>query len=550
MYVGKAGIFMPKNRLSSIRSAFSYLFRFIAPHKKWYIAASGAAVLLVGVSLLQAKVTASLVDVSATGKINPILYALCLFLVVLLLKIAFTYICGISSSKLAAKVSRDLKRHVCAQLIHAEYGAVSGIKSGDTLSTVNTDTAAVCDFIAGDFISLFSQIIMAVGAFSFLLAVNPRLCLISFVYTPLGMFFTLSLNKKMNALYPLVADLKGEALSAAEQALSCIPVIKSFLMERQVRNRVHAQFEHIRRTEMNISVWNALLQPACSTTSFIPQFIYLLYGGYAVMRGALSLGMYIAVYDLINFVIAPTVYFPFMLNSFNATVASINRIRRIESLPQEIPAQKSTVSACPSVTIENLSFSYGESGAAVLRDLSFSHCGAGLIAVCGESGCGKTTLFDLIAGLYSPHNGNIRVSGKIGVLPQDAELFAATAMENIRLGDERFTDADVIAAATAAGADDFIRAMPDGYDAQLGDGRANLSGGQKQRIALARLLLRDAAVWLLDEPTSALDAQTEHLILEVIRQKSKEKLIIASAHRHSMIRFADRVIELKGGMAQ
>jgi ABC-type bacteriocin/lantibiotic exporter with double-glycine peptidase domain len=543
----KGGILMSKNSLSRYRPALFYLFRFIKPYKKWYIAASGIALLLTGTNLLQTKATSLLVDSTIEGKYKNILLIFSVFVVIIMVNNFMNYVSGISVAKLSANASKDLKRHVCGRLLHAKYGMIAGLRSGDTLSTVNTDTSVICNFMAGDLIGLFSQFVMAAGAFIYLLAMDPLLCMVTFTYTPLGIFFTLTINKKMNALYPLAADYKGEALSVAEQVLSSIPVIKSFMMEKQIKNRIHAQFENIYKTEMRISVWDALLQTACSTTAMIPQVLYLLFAGYLVIKGDLSFGTFIALIDLIIYVIGPSVYFPFMMNSLNSTIASIDRIKRLEELPQETEVIKSEMTGVsPVIDIQDLCFDY-DNNRPIIKDFSFFHKGPGIIAISGGSGCGKTTLLDIIAGLYPPKSGSIHIAGNIGAVLQDAYLFGSTVMENLRFDSTDIADAEVVSVAKTVGADEFIKALPHGYDTMLGNGYTDLSGGQKQRISLARLLLSDASIWLLDEPTSALDIQTESLVLNVIKQKSKEILILISAHRKSLIDCAERVIDLKGG---
>lgn len=535
---------MPKNRPARYRPALSYLYRSLYPYLKWYVAASVTALALTGLNLLQAQLTARLINGSVARDRKEIFLSLLCLTAALAAAALLTLVSGRCVARLSAGASRDLKKRIYSRLLHAEYAQLAGVKTGDALSTASGDVAAVCDFLAGDFTGLFSQFVMAIGALCYLIAVNPLLCLITFLYTPVGMFFTLTLNGKMNALYPRAADQRGEALSAAEQVLRCIPVVKSFRMEERMRRRIRARYDGVCRTERQISVWDALMQTACSSTSYIPRLCYLLFAGFLVMRGGLTLGTFVAVYDLLNYIIGPSVYFPFLLNSFNGAIASINRIRRIEKLPQAKAVSLGNSSGeAPAIEIGDLTFSYA-GGRPVFRNFSFSHRGAGLVALRGPSGCGKTTLLDLTAGLLHPQSGRVGVSGKTDAVGQEPCIFRESVMENIRLGRPGATDGEVAGAAREAGADDFIRALPGGYDTRLGDGNTSLSGGQRQRIALARLLLSDAPVWLLDEPTSALDAQTEEIVLRVLGRRSADKLILVSTHRQSLIACADRVVSL------
>lgn len=534
---------MPKNRYSS---AFSYLFKYIKPHKKRYISASSISLILVGTGLINAKITQLLVDSSISGNFSAIIISVLLFLAIILINIALNYISGISASKLAAGASRDLKRHIAKILLGAEYGELIKQKSGDILSTVNADTNIVCEFLAGDLTGLFSQFAMAIGALVYIICANPLLALITFAYTPVGMFFTLTINKKMNRLHPLAAEYKGEALSMVEQALSRIPVIKSFLMEKRIRQNIYNEYDKVYKTEMKTAVWDAVLQPACASTSRMPQLIFMIFAGLLVMNGSMTAGNFIATFDLLTYIIAPTVYFPFMLNRLNRTVASVNRIKSLEKIPQtESAATTEPQKYPPSINIKDLTFGYNPLKP-VLSNFNLSYSGGGIISVCGSSGTGKTTLLDLISKLYLPDYGEINVCGNISVVSQDTYIFRDSVLENVRIARSEADDNSVREALRIAGAENFVLALPNGYDTLLGDGNTDLSGGQKQRISLARTILRDSNIWLLDEPTSALDTQTENIILDVIKKASEEKLIIISAHRKSLIDISDKVIFLKG----
>lgn len=534
---------MSKHRDFPFISACRFIWKTIRPHKVLYFAASAIALLLVGTSLLQTRLTQALIDGGSHWDLSAVLRSLPLYLLVIAIHVSLGYVSGISVSKLAARAGRDLKRSISSILLRAQYGSILRLKAGDTLRTLNSDTQNVCSFLSGDLIGLFSQFVLALGALGYLLWMDPLLALVTFAYTPLGMFFTLSLNAKMNRLYPKAADSEGQALSLVEQILTQIPVVKSFTMEARLRRRVHAQYAAVRDTKMEIALPNALLQPACSSTSMIPRILYLIFAGYQVFQGRMTIGALIAVYDLLNYIIGPTVYFPFLLNSLNRSAASANRIRRLESLPQSAQRPLDIHAEEPVLSIKELSFAY-EDGKSVLAGLSFAHRGNGIVVVTGPSGSGKTTLLDLIAGLYEPTHGNIRVCGGVSVVTQDTTLFPDTLLNNVRLARPSAANEDVLAACRRAGVEVFALGLSQGYHTPIGDGNGGLSGGQKQRVSLARTLLADRSVWLLDEPTSALDTETEQLVLKAIQQEARRKLIVICAHRPSLIALADRRIAL------
>lgn len=530
---------MPKNKGKPYRAAVTYLGSLIHPHKKWFISASLLAAVSTGTGLFNAKVTQLLIDSAVVGKPGEIIKKAAMFAVIIITNLIVTYLSGVSVAKLAALATRDMKRHITGALVRADYLEAIELKAGDTLSTVNTDTQTVTDFLSNDMIGLLSQALMLLGTITYLMQTNPLLTLVTFAYTPVGMLFTLKLNGRMQRQYPSRANKMGQALSVIEQALMQLPLIKSFLMTKQLRHKVEAACAEVLDTEMKIAVSNALLQPACSSVAMVPRFVFMIFAGFMVMDGRLTLGAFIALLDLLGFVIGPTVYFPFMLNAMNKAVASLGRINSLEDIPRAANTlpEPEAAGLSPSVFISELSFGY-RGDKPILSKLSFAHDGPGLIALKGASGRGKTTLLDLLCGLLTPAEGEVRVAGKTAVMGQDSFLFDGTLLENVILGEPGADSDKAVAALIRAGADNFD------YDTAAWEGGQNLSGGQRQRVSLARTLLSDAAVWLLDEPTSALDSVTEQIVLQTLAAEKARRLIIVAAHRPALLEMADRVIDL------
>jgi ABC-type multidrug transport system fused ATPase/permease subunit len=410
---------------------------------------------------------------------------------------------GSATARFSSGAARDIKRGVAEALADADYSELMRVSAGDALSAVNSDTNTVAEFLSGDMINLFSQAVMAAGAIAYLLFTDPLLMAVTFAYTPLGMFFTLTLNARMNRLYPVRADRAGEALSTVEQALTQIPVIKSFVMEARTRRRVEASCCGVLDAEMKIAKSDALIQPACSSTSAIPRILFFLYAGALVMRGEMTLGAFVAILDLLNYIVGPSVYFPFLMNGLNRAVASVNRVRRLEELPRA--AEAPDTPRAPSVAIRDLEFSYIP-GAPVLRGVSFEFKKPGIVALSGGSGRGKTTLLDLLAGLLRPDGGELTVTGTVAAMEQEPYLF------------ER--------------------------EAERGNANATLSGGQKQKAAFERVKRSGASVWLLDEPTASLDADSERELLGTLERERSRRLIIISSHKQAALDIADATLDL------
>ncbi len=537
---------MQKNNKLQYKSAAVFLFEIIKPHKKWYLTASMILIILMIVGLMQAKLSQVLIDSSIKGDITRIAVSISVFLIFILIHSFLEYLSGLCTARLSSNAGKSLKQNISGTLLYAEYKEIINTRAGEVLKTVNVDTETVCGFLENNLISLFSQITMLIGAAIYLLYINPKLMLITFVYTPIGMFFTLSLNKKMKNLYQINSDKNGKALSFAEQAISQIPVIKSFAAEMEIRNKLHGMYSDIAKTDKDISVWNALMQSACSSTSNIPKIIYLIYAGRLVMNESISIGLFIAVFELLNYIIAPTVYFPFLMNGFNRTIASVNRIEKIKLMKQnnyENSCNSSIVHGENIIEIKDLNFGYDDS-TKIINNLSFSHRGNGIIALCGKSGSGKTTVIDLICGLYKPDRGEINLSSSCSVVTQDSYIFADSLFNNIHIANPKAEYRGVLSAIRSAGLETLVNKLEKGENTIIGDGIRELSGGERQRISLARTMISDATIWILDEPTSSLDAETEKIIINTIKEKSSEKLIIISAHRQTLIDIANRRINL------
>lgn len=524
------------------RQSILFLWNILKPHKKLYFLVSFFSLVFTGLGIMQARTTQLLIDSASSRDMRNILLSLFFYILLIILNPSLRYINDLAVAKLGAYTGRDLKKKVAKKILNAEYGKIIHKKTGDMMKTVNSDTGAVCNFLSNDLNSLFSKFAMAIGILIYIIYVNPLLALITFLYTPLGMFFTLSINKKMNELYPRRAKIDGEALSVVEQIFSSIPIVKSFMAERQTRKKIYNEYTQIYETDLKVSKWNSLLQTACSSTSMIPKIIFLSFGGFLCLKGNFTIGVLISVYDLLEYVIAPTVYFPFLLNGLNQSVVSMNRIQDLLDIPFQDDIEMHNT-ANPHISVDHLSFSY-QDGVPVIDDVSFEHTGPEIIALCGKSGSGKTTLIDLISGLYKPDKGTIRMDGVLSVVSQDVYLFADSLLNNIRVLKPDASKEQVEQAIRMAAANGFIESLPKGLETWVGDGSFDFSGGQKQRISLARTILSDAQIWLLDEPTSAMDAETEKIILQTILEASKTKLIIVSAHRDSLIKLTDRRIDL------
>lgn len=544
-------IFRMKGRSNSMNQNHQkrFLWNLIRPQKRWFLFISICILVLTGSNLVQTKSIQQLLDDTQAGAIRQIRMSLAVFVFLLLFNIAVTYLKGICNARFTSEVTKSIKSALTERILQAPYKRIITCGSGDVLKTINQDTEIVCTFLGGSFTSLLTQFVMMVGAFLYLVCTNPLLGILSFLYTPFGMLITYYLNRKKGQFYPEIAAMSGEALSRYEQILLQIPVIRSFAMERIRTKKLAECFVKNYGMEKQAAKYNAFLQTACSMVSQLPKMIYLFIAVSFVQRGRMTLGAVIAIFEILNFIIAPTVYFPFLLDGVLRARASAIRILSLEeqlSVKKEADESKRWIQEQetePYLKVEKVTFGY-EHGNEILSGFSLDCEKPGIIAVTGKSGAGKSTLLDLVAGLIVPDDGRIAIGGRIFAMSQDTYIFATTVAENLRLVKPEATMEEMVEAAMRAGADTFINALPDGYHTRIGDGFLELSGGQKQRISLARMILSDAGIVLMDEPTSALDQDTEQVILRAIKEEAGKRIILMSAHRESLIDLADRRIEL------
>lgn len=533
---------MNNSKKQSLFRAVRTVWEMIRPYKKLYFLSSGISVMLVFVTLLQARLTQALIDHISAGKISRFAATVIGFFLIVGVASLLDYFRQVMVSKMAAGAVRDLKCSISEALLRADYAELTKERSGDAMSTVNHDIGIVGNFLKKDMTSLFSQFSMAVGTFIYMLWVKPELALISFIYMPFGVWLLFCANRKIEPFYAAMSDEEGKSLSVVEQVLTQIPVIKSFLMEKRTQEKIYESYRQVCCVQTKAVSWGMLIPFLATAALQIPRITYLGVGGYFVIQGSLSVGAMVAMLDLLAFIIRPVESLPWLAKGLNETMAAAGRVRRLLDIPaSQMP--ETAEKGKPSIDIRGLRFGY--SGEKVLFDgFSFRQDKPGITVLCGGSGSGKTTLLDLIEGLYKPERGSITVSGEISVVTQDTYLFSESLLGNVRLARENATREEVEEALEQAGAAGFIAELPEGLDTVLGDGSLTLSGGQRQRIGLARTILQDSPIWLLDEPTSALDPETEKIIIDVIKARSAEKIILISAHRDSLIALADRKVVL------
>src|SRR6267378_4257976 len=406
------------------------------------------------------------------------------------------------------------------------------------------------------------QLVTFVGGIMFLLTMNWRLCLLILVLLPLLVLVAKFFGRRLKSLSTSIQDQTAALSTLIEEVISGIRIVKSFVQTQREETRFAAQVEQTLALTMQRAGVMAVFIPVISLLTFSAAAAVLWYGGRQVIDGSVSPG------DLFAFVLFAGI----LIGPFSSAARVFAQIREAQGATQrvfEILDTRSEVSDSPAATslsvvtghilAEHVSFAY-DPRQPVLTDVSFEAKPGELVAIVGPTGAGKTTMMNLLHRFYDPTEGHITIDGQdlrqvtidswyrqIALVPQETILFGGTILDNIRYGDGKATQEEVVAASRAAHAHDFIMSFPDQYQTIVGEKGINVSGGQRQRIAIARAIVKNPRILLLDEATSALDSESERLVQEALEQLMKGRTTFVIAHRLTTIQRADRILVLNKG---
>jgi ABC-type multidrug transport system fused ATPase/permease subunit len=427
---------------------------------------------------------------------------------------------------------------------------------------VSNDVNALEQFVTHGTILTAMAGLRLIGAAVVLLVMDWRLALAALIPVPLIAVGLRRFNQLVRPIYRRVRDRLGDVNARLQDDLTGIRVIQAFGQE----DAELARFDEVSRSYYaervsSIRYW-ATFFPAMSFAQSIGGVLVLGIGAAMVVQGALTLGTLVAFMAYIVSFYDPMRRLTEVDNTFQQAIAAADRIFELldqQAEIQDAPDALAVEQITGDVRFEDVHFRYG-SGDEVLHDVDFHMAPGEVVALVGPSGAGKTSIANLVCRFYDPTHGRISVDGHdlrtltirslrrhVAVVLQDTFLFNATVRENLLYGKPDAADEELIAAATAAYAHDFIMEMPKGYATEIGERGVKLSGGQRQRLALARAILADPRILILDEATSSVDAEAEYLIQQALDEVMRGRTALVIAHRLSTIRNAHKIIALEGG---
>ncbi len=472
---------------------------------------------------------------------------------------------NVFSVRVGEGVARDLREALFLKIQGFSYGNLNQQKTGQLLMRLTSDVSAI---------KSLTQISLRIGTRAPLMIVGSLLLMIS---TSAHLALTLLPLLLVTALLIGFFIVRTEPLFRSVQAK--LDQLNDVLQEnlagaRLVKSLVRGDFEVTRfertnadMTDRSIVVMQfmAAMMPTLTLCINVGMVIVIWSGGLGAIRGELTVGQIVAFTNYMLSTMTPLVMMTMLSNTWAAGLASAGRIQEVLQTRSEVEdapdARELGPEAKARIEFDEVTFAYrGAVHEPVLREIVLRAEPGQTIAILGATGAGKSTLVQLIPRFYDVSSGALRFAGsdvreltqasllsEIGIVPQDAWLFSGTVQDNIRYGRPSATDAEVVAAASAAQADDFIRQLPGGYASRVAPRGANFSGGQRQRLAIARALLLDPAVLILDDSTSAVDVETETKIQDVLAEQRKHKTTFVVAQRISTVLKADKIVVLDRG---
>jgi ATP-binding cassette subfamily B protein len=436
---------------------------------------------------------------------------------------------------------------------------------GEVLSRLTADTTLVQSIAGVNLSIMLRSSISVVGSLVMLAVTSLKLTAIMIVLIPLIVAPLIILGRRVRKLSRKSQDRIADTSGIADETLNAIQTVQAFTLEKINTDRFDAAVEDsfgaaVRRTKSRSTLTALATMLVFGAITFV-----LWMGAHAVVRGEMTGGQLGQFLLYAGYVGVAAASLSEMWGEVQRAAGAMERLIELEHAQPTIQAPAQPV-ALPSpgrgeIRFERVSFRYpSRPESRALDDFDLDVRSGETIAFVGPSGAGKTTTFQLLLRFYDPESGRILIDGidvskadplvvrgRIGLVPQDTVLFAASARENIRYGRPGASDAEVEAAARAAAADEFLRRLPEGYDTFLGERGTRLSGGQRQRIAIARAILRDPPILLLDEATSALDAESERLVQAALDRLMQGRTTIIIAHRLATVLQADRIVVMDHG---
>ncbi|MBO5112145.1 MAG: ABC transporter ATP-binding protein [Lachnospiraceae bacterium] len=482
--------------------------------------------------------------------------------VVILLTAVTQWIMNICNNKIVYSIIQDIRKKAFRRLEELPLKYLDAHSHGDIVSRVVADVDQFADGLLIGFTQLFTGVITILGTLLFMISVNVGITVVVVVITPVSLFVASFIAKKTFSMFKLQSETRGEQTALINEMIGNQKVVQAFNREDETLERFDEINGRLEKCSLRAIFFSSLTNPC---TRFVNSLVYTgvgLTGAFAVLRGGLSVGQLTCFLSYANQYTKPFNEISGVITELQNALACAARIfELIEEEPQEPDAEDAMVleNAEGEVNLDHVSFSYVPDKK-LIEDLNLSVKPGQRIAIVGPTGCGKTTIINLLMRFYDVDQGSISVDGaniqditrkslrtSYGMVLQETWLKRGTIRDNITVGKPDATEEEIIAAAKASHAHSFIRRLPNGYDTVIGEDGRSLSGGQKQLLCITRVMLSLPPMLILDEATSSIDTRTEIKIQKAFATMMEGRTSFIVAHRLSTIQNADVILVMKDG---
>ena len=480
--------------------------------------------------------------------------------IVTLLTALFQWLVSIIGNKITFSVVRDIRQEAFGKLVRLPLSYIDSHRHGDIVSRIIADAGQFADGLIMGFTQLFTGVVTILGTIFFMVKINYKIALIVVLLTPLSLFVASFIAKRTHDMFKKQSETRGEMTGIIDEMIGGQKVIRAFSYETRTQNRVDEVNDRLEKHSLRAIFFSSLTNPC---TRFVNSVVYAFVGGFGaftVIGGSMTVGGLSCFLSYAGQYTKPFNEISGVVTELQNSLACAARVFEFINTPSETERSEMSLSSPKgNISFDNVAFSYNKA-TTLIEDFKLDVSSGQRVAIVGPTGCGKTTLINLMMRFYDVDKGTITVDGidtslvsrhnlrtSFGMVLQDTWIKRGTVAENIALGKPDATRDEIVAAAKASHAHNFIKRLPNGYDTVISETEGGLSQGQRQLLCISRVMLTLPPMLILDEATSSIDTRTEKKIQDAFARLMEGKTSFIVAHRLSTIREADIILVMRDG---